>query len=90
MSDNDAATGVQWQGGSHSPGNTSSVTRLSVNINQDAAAALKRHSEKRHVSVTETVRRAIAVYDFVEEELAKGNRIQVVEKSGNVRELLFM
>jgi hypothetical protein len=80
--------GVREQGRRASAG--PSVTRLSVNINQDAATALKRHSERRQVSVTETVRRAIAVYDFVEEELAKGNRIQVVEKSGNVRELLFM
>jgi Ribbon-helix-helix protein, copG family len=88
MAENEGSMGVREQGrqASASP----SVTRLSVNINQDAAAALKKHSERRQVSVTETVRRAIAVYDFVEEELAKGNRIQVVEKSGNVRELLFM
>ncbi|WP_405717255.1 ribbon-helix-helix protein, CopG family [Streptomyces sp. NBC_01537] len=65
-------------------------TRLSVNLNDEAARALKENSDRRGISITEAVRRAIAVYDFIERETAAGNRIQVVDPEGRVRELLLV
>jgi hypothetical protein len=65
-------------------------TRLSVNLNDEAANALRRVSKKRQVSITEAVRRAIAIYDLVEHELDAGSKVQIVDPSGHVRELFLL
>lgn len=69
---------------------TDRITRLSVNLNEEAANALRRISKKQRVSITEAVRRAIAIYDFIDRELAAGSKIQVVDSSGHVRELFLL
>lgn len=70
---------------------TDKITRLSVNINADAARALKSVAARRQISITEAIRRAIAIYKFVEDESARGNTIQVVNSSDKtVRELLMV
>ncbi len=65
-------------------------TRLSVNLNDEAAVALRGIAKSRKISITEAVRRAIAIYDFVEKELATGGKVQVVDQSGHVRELFLL
>lgn len=55
------------------------VVRLSINLAPDVANVLRGWAERKHLSVTEAVRRAIAVWNFVETERANGNRIAVVE-----------
>ncbi|OHV27753.1 MULTISPECIES: ribbon-helix-helix protein, CopG family [Pseudofrankia] len=65
------------------------ATRLSVNINQESAAALKEITERRGISNTEAIRRAIAIYKLIEEETANGNKIQI--KDGKtVREIVML
>jgi hypothetical protein len=67
------------------------MVRLNVNLNAETADTLKKLSDERGLSLTELLRRAIAVYNFIDEETHKGNRIQTSspEKS-EVRELILM
>lgn len=65
--------------GSPDEGSSERVTRLSVNLASDVAEALKSLTRRRSISITEGVRRAIAVWKLVEDEQEKGNRIAIVE-----------
>jgi hypothetical protein len=58
------------------------VVRLSINLASDVAGALKALSTAQGVSVTEGVRRAIALWKLVSDEVSKGNKIMVVEGEG--------
>lgn len=61
------------------------TTRLSVNINDETAEALKDLAERRGTSVTEVVRRAVAVYKFVEDEVGlQGKTMQLVDDKDRV------
>src|SRR5438132_12815485 len=60
-------------------GGATGFTRLSVNLNPEAAAALKAYTEKRHVSYTEAIRRAIAILRFLDEEVSAGREVQVTD-----------
>ncbi|MGY2025786.1 hypothetical protein [Nocardia asiatica] len=55
------------------------VVRLSINLAPDVAAVLRDWAEKKRISATEAVRRAIAVWNFIETEKANGNGFAVVE-----------
>ena len=56
------------------------ATRLSVNINDETARALKELAERRETSVTDIVRRAVSVYKFVEDEVSEGKTVQLVDR----------
>lgn len=60
------------------------MSRLSVNVNDETADALRTLAERRGVSVTETVRRAVSVYDFLEKRQANGEQIRVVDDAGAI------
>ncbi|MHD0301845.1 ribbon-helix-helix protein, CopG family [Rhodococcus erythropolis] len=65
--------------------------RLSVNMNNETADALREIAEHYGVSVTEAVRRAVSVAYFVEHETWEGNTVQIEDpKTGKVRELVMM
>jgi hypothetical protein len=69
------------------------VVRLSINLASDVAGALKALSTAQGVSVTEGVRRAIALWKLVSDEVAKGNKVMVVEGEGDsakFRELILL
>lgn len=67
------------------------IVRLNVNLNAATADALKRLSDDLGVSLTEVVRRAISVYNFIDDERRKGHRIQTADpEKGDVRELILM
>jgi predicted transcriptional regulator len=51
------------------------ATRLSVNINDDTARALKELAERNETSVTEVVRRAIGVYKYIEDEVTLKHKV---------------
>ncbi|KKD02480.1 hypothetical protein [Streptomyces sp. WM6386] len=64
------------------------VTRLSVNINEDTAAKLRWYKEHKGISITETVRRAVALLELVERETADGNEVLLKSRDGkSVRQL---
>ena len=70
---------------------TGSYARLSVNINDETAAALRTLAARDGVTITELIRRAVSVLAFVEGEIDKGNEIQVVDKRrGAVSELVLL
>lgn len=61
------------------------TTRLNVNINEETAAALRELAARRDTSVTEIVRRSVAVYKFVEDEVGAGGKtLQVVDADETV------
>lgn len=69
------------------------VVRLSVNLAPDVADVLKFWKGRKRINLTEAVRRAIAVWNFVESEREKGNRIAVLEpgRDGDrVKEMVFL
>lgn len=82
--------------GSNVDGTTKSdgVVRLSINLAADVAAVLRRWAEAKHISVTEAIRRAIAIWNFIETEKANGNTIAIIENSGRpnqrIREVVLI
>lgn len=67
------------------------LVRLNINLTKESAAALRKLAEEQHISVTEAVRRAIAVLSFVQEERKEGRKIQTMEPDGkDRRELVLM
>ena len=74
----------------HRPANT---VRLSVNLAPDVAQALKRLSGRW--TITEGVRRAIAIWDFLDAQKQQGYTLAVIEPSTNggddrVREIILI
>lgn len=68
------------------------VVRLSVNLSPDVAEVLKRRANTKGISLTEAVRRAIAVWDMMEDEKATGNQLATIERTPNgkrVREIVL-
>ena len=60
------------------------TTRLSVNINDETAAALRDLAKRRQTTVTEVVRRAVSVYKFVEDEVVDGDKtLKLVQSNGS-------
>lgn len=70
------------------------VARLSVNLAHDTMEVLRWLANQRAASVTETIRRAISVLKFVEDEVAKGNKLAIVETGEDgdqrVREIVLV
>ena len=68
----------------------SQIVRLSVNLAPDVADVLKKWSASDQVSLTETVRRAIAVYEEVRTQIAAGNSLAVVDGDrSNYRDIVL-
>ena len=66
-------------------------TRLSVNVALDVAEALRTLTKRRGITITDGVRRAIAIWKLVEDASAKGQQVQIVDPAtGNVRELVLV
>lgn len=66
------------------------LVRLSVNVNQETAAALKELSKRRGVTVTEAVRRSISLQKFLQGERRRGRKVHTLNADGTrVRELVF-
>ncbi|MFE5680255.1 hypothetical protein ACFQ7B_35575 [Streptomyces erythrochromogenes] len=80
---NDGQTGIQLT-------EAKEFTRLSVNINNDTAETLKRIKNEKGISITEAIRRSVALFDLVEREVTKGGKLQIVDRDGGVRELLLL
>jgi len=64
--------------------------RLSVNLSVESAETLKALIRRKGLTITEGVRRAIAVWRFVEDENSKGNQIAVIEHDGSIRKVILL
>lgn len=70
--------------------NDENLVRLSVNLNQETALAIKRIACRSGTSVTEAVRRAISIHAFLQDENLKGRKIRTTDyDGGNAREVIF-
>lgn len=70
-----------------------SVVRLSINLAPDVADVLKKRAARKGLSITEGIRRAIAVWNFLETERDKGNRLAVIESTDEgdkIREIVLV
>jgi hypothetical protein len=59
-----------------------------VKLNEQTAADLKRVANRKDISATEAIRRAIAIWAFVEDAYAQGHRLLLVE-GNKTKELLY-
>ncbi|MFI6705156.1 hypothetical protein ACIBF7_01905 [Nonomuraea sp. NPDC050478] len=64
--------------------------RLSINLSTETMDILRRLIEAKGLSITDGVRRAIKVWQFVEEQTEKGNELAVIEPNGDVRKVLVL
>lgn len=64
--------------------------RLSVNLSVESAGILKGLIRRKGLTITEGIRRAIAVWKFVEDESSKGNQIAVIERDGSIRQVVLL
>jgi hypothetical protein len=58
------------------------VVRLSINLSPEAADAFKTLIERKGLTITEGIRRAITAWQYLEDEISKGNQIAVIEQDG--------
>lgn len=65
------------------------VVRLSVNLNEETADALRQLAADKGITITEVMRRAIAVTKFLYDEQDKGKTIQVVSRKGKIRNVVL-
>lgn len=61
---------------------TTNYQRLSVNINDESAAILRKVTRDREINTTEAVRRAIGLLGFVEQLHNNGGRIFTEDAQG--------
>lgn len=67
------------------------LTRLSVNMNAETAAALKYLAARQGVSQTEIIRRAVALMKFIDDEQRLGRKLQTTDSNDhNTRELVLV
>lgn len=62
--------------------------RLSLSLSPKVADVLKGYAERHEISITEAVRRAVSVLDFVEEVQEKNETIGV-SRGNSIREVEF-
>lgn len=63
--------------------------RLSINLNNEASEFLDHITEKRGISYTEAVRRALALYRLLDQETEAGNHVQI-DDGKRVRDLVLI
>jgi len=66
------------------------LTRLSVNLSAETADSFRSLIKRKGLSITEGIRRAIAVWKFVEDETSRGNQLAVIEQDGSVRKVILL
>ncbi|WP_157548650.1 ribbon-helix-helix protein, CopG family [Nonomuraea candida] len=71
-------------------GNSSNFVRLSVNLSHETADTFKTLAERKGLSFTEAIRRAITIWKFVEDQLSQGHELAIVESDGNPRKVLIL
>lgn len=66
------------------------VARLSINLSTETANAFKELIGRKGLTLTEGIRRAIAVWQFLEDETSKGNEVAVIKEDGTVRKVILL
>ena len=81
-------TGHPAKGESHAL-RTDHISRLSVNLTSEVADELKEYAERKGISITEAVRRAISVLTFVAAAQDR-KAILNLEENGSLKEVIFV
>ncbi len=67
------------------------LVRLNVNMNEQTAKDLKELADRDGLSFTETIRRAVAIYKYIRDEVRKDRVILTMDPDGkNRREIVLM
>lgn len=66
------------------------TTRLSMNLNDESAALLRKAADDEGRTITEVVRRALGVYDFVMAEARNGSQVRVTRADGSSGLVTFL
>ena len=53
------------------------MTRLSVNINDETAEAIRLLAQRQEVTITEIIRQAIGVYKYLVDQIDAGKEVQL-------------
>lgn len=65
-------------------------TKLSINISNDTAQILRSAAERNDTSVTDIVRRAVKLYDAIQQAVESGRNLRVTDKDGNQTYLVVL
>jgi len=65
------------------------LVRLHVNLNQPTATALKNVAMSKHLTLTEAIRKAIGTWAWLNSQIERGARLQIVEPDGSVKEVVL-
>jgi hypothetical protein len=66
------------------------LVRLSVNVNQETAAAILGLMSRNDITATETLRRAIAITHYFDGQSAEGGKILTMDQDGTkVKEVVY-
>lgn len=71
-------------------GDADRAVRLSVNLSPEASGTFRELIERKGLTITEGIRRAIAVWKFIEDEAQRGNQIAVIEHDGSIRKVVLL
>jgi hypothetical protein len=66
------------------------IVRLSVNLSSETATMFKALIERKGLSITEGIRRAIAIWKFLEDQKDQGNEIAIIEPDDTVRKVVLL
>jgi hypothetical protein len=69
---------------------TAPAIRLSINLSAETAGMFKALTGRKGLTLTEGVRRAVAVWKFVEDEVTAGNKLAVIEADGAIRLVMLL
>lgn len=63
--------------------------RLSLNVSAETMSVLRDYAGRKGISLTEAVRRAIGILNFVDEAQESGASL-VIERNGKTQEIIFL
>ncbi|MCW5773292.1 MAG: ribbon-helix-helix protein, CopG family [Rhodospirillaceae bacterium] len=64
------------------------IVKVSMNIPKKELDAIKKVASKRGTSVTDAIRRALLMEQFLTEEEEKGNKLLIEDKDKNLRQVV--
>lgn len=73
-----------------SSGTEGGAVRLSVNLSREAAEAIREIQERRGITITEVIRRAISTQKYIEDATDKGAKILIEQPGEPLKELVFI
>ena len=66
------------------------MTKLSININDETAAFLNETKEKKNINVTEQIRRAVSLYQYLHDAQEAGEEIHTVSRTGKRTRVILL